>query len=138
MDVVLTNLPSGRYQTLASYTPGELYVIGAGGIAEYIFKHLNSPQYDGDAVHVAANFANIGASNYVDLGCVLNLSGGAAEWTTMNAQIQSIEEDFFAKTTTVQIGVAKHLNSGQLSSMLNMWHSRRTWYNTGIRTDPTV
>ena len=53
----------------------------------------------------------------------------------MNAQIQSIEEDYFNHTISVNIGVAKHLNAGQLSSILNMWRNRRTWYNPEIRAN---
>jgi hypothetical protein len=34
--------------------------------------------------------------------------------------------------------VAKHLNSGQLSAILNMWRYRRTWYNPLMRTQNTL
>ena len=138
----LTNGVTGTYQAIASITPGDAYVTGAGGIAKYLYLHMNSNdgvkvgsfQYDGDAVHVAAEFADSTADNYVDLGCAFNLSGGASEWETMNAQIQSISEDFGTHTTSVQIGVASNLNAGQLSSLLNMWRGRRAWYNPAIRT----
>ncbi len=94
VNIEITNGPSAVYSTITSLTPGESYIVGAGGIAQYLFNHLNTLQYDGDAVHVAAEFADAGAANYVDLGCVLNLSNGAPEWAGMNAQIQSIEENY--------------------------------------------
>ena len=133
-NIEITNGTSGDYSTTESVTGGENYIIGNGGIAQYLYNHMNCLQYDGDAVHVKANFADTGAADYVDLGNSLNLSNGAAEWATMNAQIQSIEEDYFHHTTTITIGVAKHLNSGQLSSLLNMWRNRRPWYNPALRS----
>jgi len=66
----------------------------------------------------------------------INFSGGAEAWTTMNAQPQGIRRHYGKKTTAVQIGVAKFLNSGQLSALLNMWRYRRTWYNPLVRTQP--
>lgn len=134
-NIEITNGVTGDYSTTASVTGGEAYIIGAGGIAQYLYNHLNSYQYDGDAVHVGASFADVSASNYVDLGNMLNLSGGVVEWLTMNAQIQSIEEDWFKKTVNVQIGVANHLNAGQLSSLLNAWRFRRPWFNPALRSD---
>lgn len=137
-NIELTNGPTGAYSSITSFTAGESYIIGVGGIAQYLFNHLNAYQYDGDAVHVGAAFADAGSSLAVDPGCALNLSGGAAEWATMQAQVQSIEEDYFHHQTTVQIGVAKHLNAGQLSSILNMWRNRRPWYNPLLRTNQSL
>lgn len=131
----ITNGTTGQYQALESFTAGETALIGAGGIAQYLFNHLNTLQYDGDAVHVAASFADKAAANYIDLGNTLNLANGAPEWAAMNAQVQEIEEDYFTHETTVQIGVAKHLNAGQLSSILNMWRNRRPWYNPLVRSN---
>ena len=51
---------------------------------------------------------------------------------------QSIRRHYGKKTTEVQIGVAKHLNSGQLSTLLNMWRFRRPWYNPLLRTQNTA
>jgi hypothetical protein len=127
--LTLTNGQSGDYSAITSIdSAGEYFAVGSGGIAEYLFNHMNEIQYDGNAIHVAADFADPTASNYVDLGNTLNLSGGAAEWASMNAQIQSISEDYFTKDVTVEIGVASHLNSGQLSALLNMWRGRRNWF----------
>ena len=55
----------------------------------------------------------------------------------MRAQPQNIRRHYGRKTTEVQIGVAKHLNSGQLSALLNLWRWRRTWYNPRLRTQNT-
>lgn len=126
------------FVVLATSTPGEAYIIGAGGIAQYLYNHLNVLQFDGDYVMVGANFVDSSSSQYVTLGNRLNLTGGATLWTTMNAQIQEISEDYGKHETSVQIGVSKHLQSGQLSALFNMWRFRRTWYNPNIRSDNTI
>lgn len=125
------------FNVIASATPGESYIIGAGGIAQYVYTHLNARQYDGDYVSVAANFVDSTSSQYVTLGKKLNLTGGATLWTTMNAQIMEISEDYGTHETSVQIGVGKILSVSGLSGLFNMWRFRRTWYNPAVRTDNT-
>jgi hypothetical protein len=56
----------------------------------------------------------------------------------MNAQIQSITEDYGTHMTTVQIGPAKILTAGELSGLLNYFRFRRNWYNPALRTDNTA
>jgi len=135
-DIELTNASNGgdgspfAATTIASATPGELYILGNGGIAQYLFNSLLTAQYDGEYARVEAEFANnIGLTN------AINFTGGRAEWATMNAQPQSIIENFGTRETFVQIGVANHLSAGQLSSLLNMWAFRRPWYNPAVRVD---
>ena len=126
----LTNGVSGPYSTVASSTPGESYIIGAGGIAQYLFNMLSTIQYEGEFVKVEANF-----SNGVSLLNRANLIGGHSEWTTMKGQIQDIEEDWGRKETLVRIGISKHLSADQLSAFLNMWRFRRAWYNPLLKAD---
>lgn len=131
-----TNAPDGSpftASTIASSTPGEVYLLGAGGIAQYLFNAVQALQYDGDYAKVETDFAN-----NVGLANAINFTGGRAEWTTMNAQPQSIIEDYGTKETFLQIGVANHLTAGQLSSLLNMWAFRRPWYNPAVRADNSV
>jgi hypothetical protein len=124
-----------NFQILASQTPSETAWIG---IAKYIYQHLSALQYDGDFVKVQASFDNSDAGTYVTLGNSLNFSGGATAWSSMNAQIQSIHEDYGKHETTLRIGVNKILSAGQLSSLMNMWRFRRPWYNPALVTDNTV
>jgi len=116
--------------TNASSQVGEGYIVGPGGIAQYLYQHLQAPQYSGEDVMVGAEFANT-----VTLGNALNLTGGAAQWTNMNAQIQQLTEDWGAKEITIRIGPSKNLSAGQLSQLFNMWRYRRPWYNPDLRTD---
>lgn len=116
--------------TVASTTPGEIYILGEGGIAQYLFNSLQALQYDGEYAKVETEFANnIGLMN------AINFTGGRTEWTTMNAQPQSIIEDYGTRETLLRIGVSNHLTAGQLSSLLNMWAFRRPWYNPAVRAD---
>jgi len=133
VDCEVTNGITQAYTTIASTTPGEAYLIGNGGIAQYLYNHLNQLQYEGDYARVEVAFGT-GAT----LRNAINFSGGANAWTTMRAQPQTIRRHYGRKTTEIQVGVAKHLNSGQLSALLNMWRYRRTWYNPLLRTQNTV
>jgi hypothetical protein len=133
VDMVVTNGLTQAYTTLATSTPGETAIIGAGGIAQYLYNHMNVLQYEGNYAKVEVVFGT-----EVTLRNAINFSGGADAWTAMNAQPQSIRRHYGKKTTEVQIGVAKFLNSGQLSALLNMWRYRRTWYNPLMRTQNTL
>jgi hypothetical protein len=141
LEITNATAPGGSgyatFSALGSLTPGEAYIIGAGGIAKYIYGHMNVLQYEGEYVSVGAEFVDSGSSQFITLGNKLNLTGGATAWTTMNAQIQEITEDYGTHTTMVKIGVAKFLQAGQLSSMLQMWRYRRTWQNPALRGDNT-
>jgi hypothetical protein len=135
-DIELTNAANAvdgtpfTATTIASTTPGEIYIIGEGGIAQYVFYSLAALQYDGDYAKVEADF-----TNNVSLMNSINFTNGRAEWFAMNAQAQSIIEDFGTKETLLQIGVSNNLTAGELSSMLNMWAFRRPWYNPAVRAD---
>lgn len=131
----LTNGITGTYSTEESATVGEAYIIGAGGIAQYLFNALQIMQYEGDFVKVQANFDS---PSQVSVTNCLNLTGGNPAWATMNAQIWSVREDYGTHETSVQIGISKHLSAAQLSSLLNMWRFRRPWYNPAVRADNTV
>ena len=136
VNLQLTNAANGpggakfTASTVSSITAGELFIQGPGGIAQYLFNALQPFQYEGEYAKVESVFAN-----NVNLTNAVNFTGGRAEWANMNAQIQEIEEDYGTFETSVKIGVANHLNAGQLSSLLNMWAFRRPWYNPALRAD---
>lgn len=131
--IELTNGVTGDYSAVASSEAGEPFIIGDGGIAQYLWTILSTPQYEGEFVKVEVSF-----TNGVSLLNRANLTGGRTEWETMGAQIQEIEEDWGTKTTSIRIGVAKHLSADQLSALLNMSRWRRPWYNPLLKADNTV
>jgi len=125
------------FSTLSSQTPGESWIKGYGGIAQYLYTHLNALQFDGGYAAVGANFVDSTSGQYVTLGNKLNLTNGSPLWANMNAQIQEISENYANHETSVQIGVSKILSAGNLTKLLNMWRNRRPWYNPAVRTDNT-
>jgi hypothetical protein len=128
-DIEVTNGTTQSYSTLASTTPGEAYIIGNGGIAQYLYEHLNKLQYEGNYAKVEVAFGTV-----LTLRNAINFSGGATSWATMDAQPQGIRRHYGKKTTEIQIGVSKWLTAEELSVILNMWRYRRTWYNPNLRT----
>jgi len=129
----LTNGVTDDYSAVASSSAGELYTLGAGGIAQYLWNMLSTRQYEGEFVKVEASF-----TSGVSLLNAANLTGGRTEWTTMHAQIQEIEEDWGTKETSIRIGIAKHLSADQLSALLNMCRFRRAWFSANLKADNTV
>lgn len=127
-----------NFSITASETTGEGYIIGSGGIAEYLYKQMNRIQYEGDYASVASNFVDSTSSQYVTLGNKINLSGGSTEWKTMDAQLQEITEDYGRHETSVLIGVSPILSAGQIQRLFSMWRFRRTWYNPAIRTSNVI
>jgi len=132
-NIELTNGVSGSYSTIASFVAGESFILGNGGIAQYLFNMLSKLQYEGEYVKVEQDFAT-----GVNLLNRVNFTGGRAEWATMKAQIQDITEHWGRKETSIRIGVARHLNADQLSALLNMGRLRRAWYNPMLQADNTV
>ena len=132
-EIELTNGVTGTYYTVASTVAGESWISGYGGTAWYLYNQMNVLQFDGDFAKVEAAFGT-----GVSLGAPVNFTGGAALWTGMKAQVQEVRRQYGRHETSVRIGVAKHLNSGQLSALLNMWRFRRPWYNPAVRSDNTA
>jgi hypothetical protein len=135
-EMELTNGITGTYYTVATTVAGENWIAGYGGTAWYLYNQMNKLQYEGDFAKVEAAF---GAG--VSLGAPVNFAGGAIAWSSaapMNAQIQEVRRQYGRHETSVRIGVARHLNSGQLSALLNMWRFRRPWYNPAVRSDNTA
>ena len=123
-EMELTNGVTGTYYTVATTVSSELWISGYGGTAWYLYNQMNVLQFDG--------------GTGVSLGAPVNFTGGAVLWTTMKAQVQEVRRQYGRHETSVRIGVAKHLNSGQLSALLNMWRFRRPWYNPAVRSDNTA
>ena len=132
-EMELTNGITGTYVTVATTVPSEAWIPGYGGTAWYLYNQMNVLQFDGDFAKVEAAFGT-----GVSLGAPVNFTGGAALWATMKAQVQEVRRQYGRHETSVRIGVAKHLNSGQLSALLNMWRFRRPWYNPAVRSDNTA
>ena len=72
-------------------------------------------------------------SNYYTPGNLLNLSGGASAWATMNAQIYSVEYDFFHGKTTIEFGPHRHLTTEEFFQLIMQFRTRLVWDNPQVR-----
>ena len=123
--VKLTNSPSATYTKQVTLTSGEQY---PGGFAQSIYNSLATLQYDFKHTILEDPFLTV-----IKPGkhC-LNLSGGASDWTSMNAMVQSVSIDLQFNTgtgkptarTTVNCGPVAHLEPARLFELFNLFTNR--------------
>lgn len=111
-----TNLNTGTYRSTQEEVSGEAQPIG---LAEAMFKSRNALHFEG---RIALKEQAI--SGIVQLGNVLNISGGRAEWATMNAQIQSVLEEVDTGATTLAFGPNKMLGPADYIELLRATRNR--------------
>jgi hypothetical protein len=124
--VIGTNADSGTYKRLTSATDAEPVPVG---LAAAIYAATSVLQYDG-----ALELTEQECSGAVKPGQLLNLSGGRAEWATMAAQIQRVEELLDTGVTRITVGPAKHLGVRDLNALLKVNRLRRPSYRLSERT----
>jgi hypothetical protein len=121
----LTNLDTGTYSSAP-----QVQQIGEPipfGLARRIFAIESIPQYQGTYTLVESEI-----SGAIGVGNVLNISGGRAEWATMNAQVQRVSYDFTTGKTTISFGPAMHLGAGDLIERLRAQRGPRMIYLIGF------
>jgi hypothetical protein len=121
-----TNADTGTYKRLTSETAAEPI---PAGLAQAIYAGTSVLQYDG-----LLELTEQECTGAVAPGNLLNLSGGRAEWATMTAQVQRVEEAIDTGTTRIKIGPAKHLGSEDLSALLRVNRQRRPSFRLSERT----
>lgn len=128
VDAVLTNLPSNTYAStsVSQYNAGEEPPYGLAG---YIFNIEKILQFQGNY-----SFVEQDVTAAVGPGVNLNLSGGLAEWLTMNAYLTEIEYNFDAGKTTLTFGPAAHLGAQGLVDAIRRDRGPRgvLFYNANI------
>jgi hypothetical protein len=118
--ITLTNLQGGTYSTTAV---GEVIPYGLAG---YIYAIESIPQYEGNFT-----LQETEVTDQCPLGNNLNLTGGVAEWTTMNACVQSIGYDLLKGATTLTFGPAAHLGAKDFVERLRVNRGPRWYYSIG-------
>jgi hypothetical protein len=123
----LTNSPApgATYQLSQVLNTGESY---PGGLAQSIYTSLATLQYNFSHTILESPFATV-----IKPGkhC-LNLNGGSAAWTAMNAMVQEVELDLMftpgsnvtTAKTTVNCGPVQHLEAGELVQLFNLFTNR--------------
>lgn len=119
--VTLTNGTTGNYSALGSFTEGEAV---PAGMAQAIYEALSTLQYEGTVTLVENECASD-----IGIGNALNLTGGRAEWTTMNALVQSVRRAYGDGRTEITIGPAAHLSAADLTQLFLVNRLRRAWVN---------
>jgi hypothetical protein len=121
--VKLTNLTSGTYQSQAVITDaGEPIPYGLAG---YIYGIETIPQYQGSITLVEPEI-----SDACPIGNGLNLSGGLADWETMNACVQQVNYDDTGRTEII-FGPAQHMGPADLVERLRVNRGPRWLYLIG-------
>lgn len=124
--VVGTNAETQTYSRLTSETEAEAV---PAGLAQALFDAVGVLNYDGTVELTEEECSGVGAP-----GSLINLSSGRAEWATMAAQIQRIEEAIDLGQTKVTVGPGKHLKRGDLAELLRVNRFRRISYRLSERT----
>jgi hypothetical protein len=118
--ITLTNLPGGTYGFTSA---GEVVPYGLAG---YIYNIEKIPQYEG-----SLTLQEVEITDLCPMGNNLNLSGGLAEWATMNACVQSVSYDLDKAATSLRFGPAGHLGAKDFVERLRVNRGPRWYYNIG-------
>ena len=124
--VVGTNADTGTYQRLTSATAAEPMPTG---LAAALYAATSVLQYDG-----VLELTETECSGAAAPGQLLDLTGGRAEWATMAAQIQRVEESIDTGVTRITVGPAKHLSREDLNQLLRVNRKRKPSYRLNQRT----
>lgn len=118
----------GDSKTYRIYGGGVAGETAPTGLAQALYTALATVQYQG-----RLSLAEEEALSSPWMGRVLNITGGAGAWATMNALIQSVDIDIDRGTTTLQFGPPAHLSAGDLVDLLRVGR-KRVSYGPAIRT----
>lgn len=124
------SFPSGINFTYTEFTDLGEDISFYTGMAQTIYEDLTAPQYEGAIPVFEKTF-----SGEVVLGKNFNLTGGLAEWATMNALVREIRFRIRPGGIfyTLTVGPNKHLSIQQLRDRLR---AARTRYITAVNFGP--
>jgi hypothetical protein len=121
-----TNAETETYSRLTSETEAEPV---PAGLAQALYAAVSVLQYDG-----TIELTEQECSGWGGPGVLLNLTGGRAEWASMQAQIQRVVENIDLGQTKIVVGPARHLNQGELTAWLRANTTRRISFRLKERT----
>jgi hypothetical protein len=127
-----TSLSSPTESSYATYSQFIPIVTGETvptGLAQSIYDAMSVLQYTG-SVRLTAEECLVD----ITPGQVLNLTGGLSAWSTMNAQIQRVEEKVDTGSTVITVGPAQHLGPQDLIELLRPNRSRSAATSMATRT----
>ena len=92
-------------------------------LAYWFYKTMRVLQWEGDVV-VDDNQSDGEVTREDYMGVLLNLSNGLAGWATMDALVQTVDEDLESGRVTVSFGQNKLLSAGKLLDLARMGLTR--------------
>lgn len=128
--VQITNSPVGDAlysRVLAPMETPPTITVGdeVWGLARYIWAGLQWLQHEGQHTIIERDARLAPAVGLVwGPQYLLNLMGGAEEWTDMRATVQTVDIDWFRGRTSLSFGPAAHLAPGELYELLELWRRR--------------
>jgi hypothetical protein len=138
-NIIATDAPAGAhtYSTLATFTDGDPV---PSGIAKALYDALSAVQYSGaiklGEVEVDTAMRALGLTDRNGLGLVVNLTGGSdagAEWATMRAMVQQMDQDVDLGETVLTFGPPTHLGIRDLIALLQVTRRRMIYTNPAAR-----
>lgn len=133
VNATLTNLPSDTYTRLKVKSYAEPIPVG---LAKSFYDILSVLQYEG-AISVMTASGEVSSQQF--LGKMLNITGGAPEWSAMNALVKDVDENLETGVVTVKFGANRYLSPGELVDVIRVSRTRMwTYYTTHATTGQGV
>jgi len=123
---VNTSSAPQTFSTISSFVSAEAV---PAGLADNLYSALSTVQYEGRITLVESE-----VSQTIQLGNVLNITGGHADWTTLKALVQQVTEHLNEGRTEVLFGPAGHLGVDDLVELLRVNRWRWNYTNPAART----
>ena len=106
------------------------------GLAQAIYTALHPLQYEGSVTINENNTQGMpSAQTDVDTKHKLCISGGKAEWATMDATVRGVDIDLTTGATTITVGPARHLSASDYEELLQFWRFRSVVETPQVRID---
>lgn len=112
-----TDATTRTYRRVTNYSPAEPV---PAGLAALFYNALAITHYQGSVVNEAED---VGATAW--MGKRLNVTGGRAAWSSMNALITQLIEDIDQGRTTIVVGPPPHLTPNDIVELLRASRDRR-------------
>lgn len=117
VNITTTNLTTGTYTSIGEIIVGES---PPTGLAAFLYAGLSVLEWEG-----AITLTGESVAGSIGIGNAINITGGRAEWASMNAVVQEIEEDVDSGTVRISVGPPQHLGPRDLVELLRVGRFRR-------------
>ncbi len=130
--LIATNAPAGvsEFSMQTDLAEGETIPVG---LAQYLYGILSVLGYAGSFKRIQSE-----CDGLIRVGHRLNITGGDPAWATMNALVQSTEEDIDRGETTITFGLAPGLSLGRILELMRNARTRRRWTAAAQQSDGTL